>query len=110
MTAAELHFEAMAEADRAIALADKGDHEAARAAFARACTLDTQAAEQCRGPYSRAICYKSAAWLALDAGDPERAIALANKGLEQPPAGRLTFDLKAVRAAAQEAPRKAVTP
>ncbi len=42
--------------------------------------------------------------------ETDRAIALANKGPEQSPAGRLTFQLKAAREAAQAAPRKPVAP
>lgn len=106
MTAIELHFEAMAEADRAIDLSAKGDHEAAKKAFTNACALDTQAAEKSTDPTSRAVCYRSAAWLALDAGGPARAVALADKGLEKPAPKRFMLELESIREIAQ----KAVTP
>lgn len=45
MTAKELHKQAMGEADCAIDLGKKGDHEAAQVAYARASRLDEQAME-----------------------------------------------------------------
>jgi hypothetical protein len=52
------------------------------ATLAAAARAEASAAGFCDEEPSRAVLFRSAAWLALDAGDARRAARLARKGLE----------------------------
>lgn len=74
--------------DAAMKLSDEGDthrregrHDEARAVFAAAMESERAAAALARNPQSGGILYRSAAWLALDAGEVEQAERLAALGL-----------------------------
>lgn len=95
MTAHARHEAAMALADRADAA-----NRRVRALFLAASVEEEEAAKLSEASEpSRSILYRSAAWLALNAGDPARALELARRGLRRsvlpvPPA--IAAELRAV--------------
>lgn len=100
MSATARHDEAMALTDAADALRRAGDPRCV-ATFARAADLEREAAELAgTSEPSRAILYRSAAWLALAAGDPDGAALLALDGLD---GDGPRADLLAVLRAAEQA-------
>ena len=100
MTAHANHEAAMALADRADAA-----NRRVRALFLAASVLEEEAAQLADGNEpSRSILYRSAAWLAINAGDPGRAIRLAKLGLRggpQPVPSKIHAELRAVRCVAR---------
>lgn len=81
MTVTEKHREAMAiaeEADRIKAANPTG----AKHAYVRAFALEVDAASEVKAQPSRAILYRSAAWLAMNAGLAVTAKLTATAGLE----------------------------
>lgn len=104
MTPAELHDRAMDLCERADRLRDAGKPYLARSLYLTAMELDREAAERELTQPSRAILHRSAAWLAIQAGDPGEGARLATDGL----AGhgipeRVRRELVDVRRAAREA-------
>ena len=76
---------------RAMSLADDGDRnrragkpEAARACYVEALAAERDAAMATTTQPSRAILLRSAAWLAVNAGDHAEALRLADIGLDDP--------------------------
>jgi hypothetical protein len=96
--------------ERAMRLADKA-LEAKRGGFdTRAKSISKDAAREeemaaAMSPFglSRSVLFRSAAWLALDAGESAWANALAVSGLVHCPAAEIRDELLEVQKAAQEA-------
>lgn len=84
MNVKELHRQAMAHADDGDFARRSGDSDLAKACFSEAMALEREAAELCESQPSRSILLRSAAWLALSAGDSKEAKRLAEKGLSDP--------------------------
>lgn len=75
------HDRAMDLCAQGDALAKAGALDAARALYAEALPLARAAAEAEQTEPSRAVLYRSAAWVAVAAGDPREAYRLAEAGL-----------------------------
>jgi hypothetical protein len=86
MSVRELHDKAMAFADDAIIAKRNGDSEYARQLFHQAYTCESGAASLLEPTAdhepTRSILYRSAAWLAFNAGDYHMANYLATEGLK----------------------------
>lgn len=78
--AGDLHDQAMRLCGLAIASEGLGR----RAAYRRAHRLEVEAARLTEAEPSRGILWRSAAWLALDAGKPAGAAWAAQRGLDSP--------------------------
>lgn len=95
MTATDRHEAAMTLADRADAA-----NRRVRALFLAASVEEEEAAKLADASEpSRSILYRSAAWLALNAGDPARALDLARRGLRRsvlPVPPEIAAELRAV--------------
>ena len=103
MTPADLHDQAMDLSHRADCARDAGDHDDARALYAAALDLERRAAESVVSEPSRGILHRSAAWLALEVGEPGEAARLALAGLAaQGVPERVRRELRDVLAAARE--------
>lgn len=94
MTIRDLHNAAMALADDAEALRREGNADMARATFADAYDLERQAADAADEEPSRGILYRSAAWLALDAGRADLAADAVTAGLRGKPHPDIAAELK----------------
>ena len=79
---AEFHERAMVLADQGDLSRQRGEHAQARAAWREAMAVERMAAEAEPTEPSRGILYRSAAWLALNAGEQQEAERLARAGLE----------------------------
>jgi hypothetical protein len=101
LAAALNHREAMSYADSALSARRRGDHDQARQLFRLAMEAERHAAAPVDSQPWRAILHRSAAQLALDAGDPTEAARLAAAGLAGPetPPG-LAVELQAIAAEA----------
>lgn len=87
MTSAEIeaaHHRAMSLADDGDRLLKVGKPEAARACYVEALDGERDAALATTTQPSRAILLRSAAWLAVNAGDHAEALRLADLGLSDP--------------------------
>lgn len=85
--------------DRAMALADAAQHEQGedrRMSLQQAAVWESLAAGRATTLLDRAVLYRSAATLALEAGWPERARELAQRGLEGEPPAAIAEELRAV--------------
>jgi hypothetical protein len=80
----EMHRQAMDLADEADRARRVGDEALARNRFSQAASLESDAARLTSAEPSRGILYRSAAWLALEAGDARRAEVSAARGLAGP--------------------------
>jgi hypothetical protein len=93
-----------------MSLADDGDRllkaghpEAARACYVEALAAERDAAMATTTQPDRAILLRSAAWLAVNAGDHAEAVRLADIGLADPTTmERDHYELQAVAQAAKE--------
>jgi adenine-specific DNA-methyltransferase len=98
--AASHHRAAMEHADRAFALAAAGDPSGARVAFVAAFQAERTAAELVDGAGgtepSRSVLFRSAATLAMDAGDATEATRLATIGLRGHPPVSIAEELRDV--------------
>ena len=93
----ELHHDAMARVDDALAARRAGDHPRAREGFAQALVWERRAAEVELTQPSRSILFRSAAWLALEAEDAAEAERLAACGLaDRDVPERIKGELRAV--------------
>lgn len=96
--------------DKAMGLADdggrarrRGELDSARAHFCDALALERSAALAEQTQPSRAILLRSAAWLAIDAGDGAEAARLADLGLADPETPqRIHYELQEVAQAAAQ--------
>ena len=106
MTPAEIeaaHRCAMSLADDGDRLLKAGKPEAARACYVEALAAERDAAMATTTQPSRAILLRSAAWLAVNAGDYAEALRLADLGLADPTTmERDHYELQAVAQAAEE--------
>ncbi len=106
MTAAEIevaHRAAMNLADDGDRFLKAGKPEAARACYVEALAAERDAALATTTQPDRAILLRSAAWLAVDAGDHTEALRLADLGLADPTTmDRDHYELQAVAQAAAE--------
>lgn len=94
MTRRDLHNAAMDIADDADRLRRSGRTDLARAAFSDAYDLERQAADAADEEPSRGILYRSAAWLAIEAGRPEDAADATLAGLRGRPHPDIAAELK----------------
>lgn len=79
--AQKLHFDAMSKVDEAEIARRAKDHARAKTLFTEALELERAAAEAATTQPGRAILFRSAGWIALEAENPEEAERLAAKGL-----------------------------
>lgn len=94
---ATLHDRAMELADAGDAARRSGEYDAARELFRNALQLERDAAEFESTEPSRSILFRSAAWLALEAEEPQEAERLAACGLAtRDVPDRLRSELRAV--------------
>lgn len=84
MNAKELHEIAMSYTDKGDVAYYEGEFELARTLFLEALVMERKAAEICRTQPSRGILFRSAAWLAISAGNPVESKRLAEEGLSDP--------------------------
>ena len=78
-----LHLQAMDCADDGDRARRAGDHEGARAHYARGLALEREAAMGELSQPLRGIFFKSAAWLAINADLRDEALRLAHLGLSE---------------------------
>lgn len=101
----DLHDQAMELAQLALVARHTGDPQRAAALAGQAYPLEAQAADgvpdDAATEPTRGILYRSAAWLALDAGQPEEAIRLAERGLAGHPPAEIAAELNAALATAR---------
>lgn len=107
----DIHQQAMSCADDGDQARRAGDEESAQSHYARALEMERDVAVAEQTQPSRGILLRSAAWLALDANQPDEALRLAHLGLADAdvPEGYRT-QLHEVAAAAQEAQASKATP
>lgn len=101
VTIADKHDRAMEAAEAGDKALAAGFGALAHAYYVAALDLERAAAEAERTQPSRGIMLRSAAWLAMRAGDHREAARLARLGLADSPVERLTHELREVLAAAE---------
>lgn len=100
----DAHQQAMSCADDGDQARRAGDETSAQVHYARALEMERDVAVAEQTQPSRGILLRSAAWLALDANQPEEALRLARLGLADADVPeRYRTQLQEVAAAAQEA-------
>lgn len=102
------HYQAMEFVDSGRRARKIGEHDKARAFYAQALEFERQAADEAKTQPSKAILYRSAAWIALEAEDPAESERLAACGL-------MAHDVpekrkQELRAVAEEARMRLYTP
>jgi hypothetical protein len=102
--ATELHRRAMGAAEAALVSRKAGQHEAATWCYRTALLLEQEAAGLVELEPTRSVLYRSAAHLAIEAGEPGEAIRLADIGLAGDPPAAIREELVATRARASGQP------
>lgn len=101
----DLHRRAMKHAEIAESYkrnSTRGNAEQMHAGYLRsAAAYETEAADLCTQEPARSVLYRSAATLALDAGEPAEAVRLAQCGLEGSPPEEIAVELREVLAKAR---------
>jgi hypothetical protein len=112
--AIEQHQVAMAAAMQADLHRLNGDREGERRSLIRAWWAERHAAEVYRHrtdmPSTRAVLYRSAATLALQAGEPHHAVTLAQRGLEHDGPAEIRAEIEDVRRRAAAAVHRILNP